>query len=96
MSYSESLALYNSINSRDNLRETLDGHEGVVVATLTQFSAPAGTALPSETQDATDTSTKAAVPKNRPPASVFSDMSFSDSVITFDRKRYPVSPVPGV
>jgi hypothetical protein len=82
------------LNSRDNLRETLDGPEGVVVATLTQLNAPAGASSLCDTQD--DPSTKIAVPKSLPPVSVFSDTSFSDSVIGFDREKYPVSPLSGV
>jgi hypothetical protein len=92
--YSGTLTSYPSLNSRDNLRETLDGPEGVVVATLTQLNAPAGASSLCDTQD--DPSTKIAVPKSLPPVSVFSDTSFSDSVIGFDREKYPMSPLSGV
>jgi hypothetical protein len=81
------------LNTRDNLRETLDGPEGVVVATLTKLKAPAGTAVPCDTQDTKDANTQSAIPKSLPPVLVFSDMASSDSVITFDREKYPVLPV---
>ncbi|KAN0132713.1 hypothetical protein V8E53_009384 [Lactarius tabidus] len=71
-------AFMSILNSRDNLRETLDGPGGVVVATLTQLKA------------------HAAVPKSLPPVSVSFDTSFSDSVIGFDREKYPVPPVSGL
>ena len=93
MPYPETLTSYPSLNSRDNLRETLDGTEGVVVATLTQLQAHAGASSLCDTQDATDPSINMAVLKNIPPVSVFSDMASSDSVIAFDREKYPMSPV---
>jgi hypothetical protein len=93
MPYSGTLTNYPSLNSRDNLRETLEGPEGVVVATLTQLNAPAGASPPCDTQDTTDPSTKMAAPKSLPPVSIFSDTSFSDSVMAFDREKYPVAPV---
>ncbi|KAH9166643.1 hypothetical protein EDB89DRAFT_2232771 [Lactarius sanguifluus] len=76
------------LNSRDNLRERLDGQDGVVT-TLTQFKAHTGqgTTVPCGTQDTTETSTDTAVPKGLPPHSVYSDTSFSASVIAFDRER---------
>jgi hypothetical protein len=86
-------AFISILNSRDNLRETLEGPEGVVVATLTQLNAPAGASPPCDTQDTTDPSTKMAAPKSLPPVSIFSDTSFSDSVMAFDREKYPVAPV---
>ncbi|KAI9440978.1 hypothetical protein H4582DRAFT_1512047 [Lactarius indigo] len=78
------------LNSRDNLRETLDGQDGVVVATLTQLKAHTGrgTIVPSDTQDAMGASANVTVPKGLPPHSVYSDTSFSASVIAFDRERY--------
>ena len=93
MSYSGTLTSYSSLNSRDNLREMLDGSEGAVVATLTQLKAPAGPSSLCDTHDTTDPSTNMAVPQNLPPISVFSDMSSSDSVIAFDREKYPMPPV---
>ncbi|KAH9027102.1 hypothetical protein EDB85DRAFT_145589 [Lactarius pseudohatsudake] len=82
------------LNSRDNLRERLDGQDGVVT-TLTQLKARTGqgTMVPCGTQDTTETSTSTAVPKGLPPHSVYSDTSFSASVIAFDRERYAVPPV---
>ncbi|KAH9053229.1 hypothetical protein EDB87DRAFT_1711122 [Lactarius vividus] len=79
------------LNSRDNLRETLNGPEGVV-STLTQLKAHTGTTVPWGTQTTAAASTSAAAPKSRPPFSVNSDTSFSASVIAFD----PVPPVPEV
>ena len=91
MPYSETLTFYSSLNSRDNLREMLDGP--VVVATLTQLKAPAGASSLCDTHDTTDPNANMSVPKNLPPISVFSDMSSSDSVIAFDREKYPMPPV---
>jgi len=92
---SGSLTFYYSLNSRDNLRETLDGPD-CVVATLTQLKARTGTLVPWGAQDTTEASTNTAVPNSFLPLSVSSDMSFSDSVIAFDRVKYPVTPVAGV
>ncbi|KAI9453089.1 hypothetical protein BJY52DRAFT_865970 [Lactarius psammicola] len=78
------------LNSRDNLRNILDGPESVV-ATFTQFKVRTGTTDPWGAPDTTETSTNTAVPKSLPPASVLSDAPFSDSVIAFDRK-VPSSP----
>ncbi|KAH9166644.1 hypothetical protein EDB89DRAFT_190783 [Lactarius sanguifluus] len=83
------------LNSRDYLRETLDGSGGVV-ATLTQLKARTDTTVPWGTQDTAEASTSAAVPKSRPPFSVYSDTSFSASVIAFEREMHPVHPVPEV
>ncbi|KAF8257346.1 hypothetical protein EI94DRAFT_1759082 [Lactarius quietus] len=90
-------AFMSILNARDKLRETLDGPEGVMVATLTQLNATAGTTVPCDAQDTTDASAQSAIPKSLPPVSVCSDsdMSSSDSVITFDREKYPVPPVSG-
>ncbi|KAI9448871.1 hypothetical protein BJY52DRAFT_1228105 [Lactarius psammicola] len=81
------------LNSRDNLRETLDGPEGVVT-TLTQLEVRTGTTVPWGVQDIAEENTNTAVPKSRPPLSIFSNISLSDSVITFDREKYAVPPVP--
>ncbi|KAH8977308.1 hypothetical protein EDB86DRAFT_1233076 [Lactarius hatsudake] len=80
------------LNSRRYLRETLDGPEGVV-GTFTQLRVPTGTTVPWGVRDTTEASTNAAVLESLPPASVSSDTSLSDSVIAFDRERYPVPPV---
>ena len=88
MPYSGTLTSYPSLNSRDNLRETLDGWEGAVVAMLTWLKTPADASSLCDTQDTTDPSTDMAVPKNIPPVSVFSDMSSSDSVMALDREKY--------
>ena len=92
--YSGSLSLYPSLNSRVNLREALDGPGGVAIDTFIQFKTPTVTAVSCDTPDTTDVRTKAVVPKSLPPVTVFSDMSLSDSVITFDREKYPVTPLP--
>ncbi|KAH8979606.1 hypothetical protein EDB92DRAFT_1954812 [Lactarius akahatsu] len=74
------------LNSRDNLREMLDGPEGIV--TLSQLNARTGT---NGVQVTTETSTNTGVPKNLPPVS-----SIEDSIIAFNREKYPGFPVPGV
>ncbi|KAH9064378.1 hypothetical protein EDB87DRAFT_1321050 [Lactarius vividus] len=86
------------LNSRDNLRETLDGQDGVVFATLTQLNAhrSRGTVVPFGTQDTTEASTNMAVPKGLPPHSVYSNTSSSASVDAFDRERYTVPSVVAV
>ncbi len=94
MRTSGSLTFCPSLNSRDNLRETLDGPD-CVVATLTQLKARTGTLVPCGVQDTMEANTNTAVPKGLPPLSVSSD-TFSDSVIAFDREKYPKSPVAGV
>ncbi|KAH9005784.1 hypothetical protein EDB86DRAFT_3070761 [Lactarius hatsudake] len=81
------------LNSRDNLRETLHGQEGAVT-TFNLRNARKGTTGPCGVQVTTQTSTNTGVPKSLPPVS--SDTSISDSVIAFNREKYPVTPVPGV
>ncbi|KAH9176092.1 hypothetical protein EDB89DRAFT_200189 [Lactarius sanguifluus] len=73
------------LNSRDNLLETLDGQDGVVVATLTQFKAQTGQGTIGP-QDTIEASTNTVVPKGLPLHSVYSDTSFSASVVAFDRE----------
>ncbi|KAI9453080.1 hypothetical protein BJY52DRAFT_1225780 [Lactarius psammicola] len=85
-------AFMSILNSRDNLRETLEGPGGIV-STLTQLNVHAGTAVPWGAQDTREASTNATVLESLPPASVSFDTSFSDSVIALDRKRHPVPPV---
>ncbi|KAH9160230.1 hypothetical protein EDB89DRAFT_924523 [Lactarius sanguifluus] len=80
------------LNSRDSLREMLDGPEGIV--TFSQLNARTGSTVPCGVQVTTETCTNAGVPKSLPPVS--SDTSISDSVIAFNREKYPVPPVPGV
>ncbi|KAH9021494.1 hypothetical protein EDB84DRAFT_1441450, partial [Lactarius hengduanensis] len=53
-------------------------------------------AIPWGTQNTAEASTSAVVPKSRPPFSVYSDTSFSASVIAFEREMHPVPPVPEV
>ncbi|KAH9170006.1 hypothetical protein EDB89DRAFT_2072478 [Lactarius sanguifluus] len=75
------------LNSRDHLRETLDGSEGAVVVTLTQTS----TTVPSGARDSTteaSPNTTAAVSKCLPPVLVSPDTPFVDSVVPFDRDKY--------
>ncbi|KAI9440935.1 hypothetical protein H4582DRAFT_2097660 [Lactarius indigo] len=80
-----------SLNSRDHLRETLNGPG--LVATFSQLNVRPGTTVPWGVKETTDASTNATVPKRLPPALVTSDKSLSDSVIAFDEERYPVPPV---
>jgi hypothetical protein len=83
------------LNSRNNLREALDGRESVVT-TFTQLKARTGPTIPGGVQVTTESSTSTTVPRSLPPVKVSSDASFSDSVIAFDRGKYPTPPVPGV
>ncbi|KAH9028815.1 hypothetical protein EDB83DRAFT_1799671 [Lactarius deliciosus] len=87
-------AFMSILNSRDNLRETLDRQEGIVI---TLRKAHTGTAIPCNVQDTTEATTNKDVSESLPvtPVSVSSN-TFSDGVMTFDREKYPVSPVPGV
>jgi len=89
-------AFMSILNSRDNLRETLDGPDGVT--TFTQLRVRTGTTVPCAVQVTTETDTNTAFPKNLPPVKVSSDSdaSFTDSVLAFDREKYPKPPVPGV
>ncbi|KAH9024125.1 hypothetical protein EDB84DRAFT_447086 [Lactarius hengduanensis] len=75
------------LNSRDFLRETLEGPGGVVITTLTQLEVRTGTTVPWDAQDTTKPSTNTAVPQSLPPAFVPSDTSFSDGVIAFDIEK---------
>ncbi|KAH9075591.1 hypothetical protein EDB83DRAFT_2312048 [Lactarius deliciosus] len=76
------------LNSRDNLREMLDGPEGVVM--FSQLKARTGT---NGVQVTTETSTNVVTPKSLPPVS--SGTLISDIDIAFNRVKYPV-PLPGV
>ncbi|KAH9001476.1 hypothetical protein EDB92DRAFT_63708 [Lactarius akahatsu] len=80
-------AFMSVLNSRDHLRETLDGHEGVI--TFSQLKERTGTTLPCAVQVTMETSTTAAI--SLPPVSVSFDTSISDCVIAFNREKYPVS-----
>ncbi|KAH8993026.1 hypothetical protein EDB92DRAFT_524783 [Lactarius akahatsu] len=86
-------AFMSILNSRDNLRETLDGPGGVV--TFTQLKVRTVTTVPWGAQDTAGANTDTAVPKSPPPASISSTsgMSFSDSVIALDGEKYLVFPV---
>ncbi|KAH9053232.1 hypothetical protein EDB87DRAFT_276284 [Lactarius vividus] len=86
-------AFMSILNSRDNLRETLNGPEGVV--TFTQLNVHTGTTVQWGAQNTAEVNAGMAVSKSPPPASVSSDTSFSDSVITFDRttEKVPRTPV---
>ncbi|KAH9053225.1 hypothetical protein EDB87DRAFT_274862 [Lactarius vividus] len=79
------------LNSRDNLRERLDGPGGVV-ATFTQLKVRTGSTVPWGAQDTAEPIIGKAIPKSRPQFSAPSDTSFSDSVLAFDsvRERYPL------
>ncbi|KAH9027098.1 hypothetical protein EDB85DRAFT_144207 [Lactarius pseudohatsudake] len=82
-------AVMSILNSRDNLRDTRDGPEGVV-ATTTQLKVRTATTVVRDVQDTTEVTTNTAVPKS---LSVSSDMSFSDSVLTFNGEKHTVPPV---
>ncbi|KAH9166640.1 hypothetical protein EDB89DRAFT_1910489 [Lactarius sanguifluus] len=72
------------LNSRDYLRETLDGPEGAV--TPTQLKVRTATTVACGAQDTAEAiANKAAIPKNHPPLSVPSDTSSSDSVTAFEK-----------
>ncbi|KAI9440966.1 hypothetical protein H4582DRAFT_2097670 [Lactarius indigo] len=78
------------LNSRDNLRETLDGPD-VIVATFTQLKVHTGNTAPWDAQDTAEAIASKAVPKSRPPLSAPSETSFSVNMVAFDsdRERYP-------
>ncbi|KAH9053230.1 hypothetical protein EDB87DRAFT_276178 [Lactarius vividus] len=88
-------AFMSILNSRDNLRETLDGPGGVV--TFTQLEVRMVTTVPWGAQETAEVNTNMVIPKSPPPASISSTsgMLFSDSVIILDREKYPVPPVAG-
>ncbi|KAH9005783.1 hypothetical protein EDB86DRAFT_1136207 [Lactarius hatsudake] len=71
------------LNSRDNLREMLDGPEGIV--TFSQLTARTGFTVPCRVQVTTETSTNAGVSKSLPPVS--SNTSISDGVIAFNGEK---------
>ncbi|KAH9027106.1 hypothetical protein EDB85DRAFT_145756 [Lactarius pseudohatsudake] len=70
------------LNSRDYLRETLDGPEGLV--TLTQLEVRTVTTVPWGAQDTAEAIANKAIPKSHLPLSVPSDTSSSDSVTAFE------------
>ncbi|KAH9170994.1 hypothetical protein EDB89DRAFT_2183783 [Lactarius sanguifluus] len=84
-------AFMSILNSRDNLRETLDRQEGIVV-TLSKIHT--GTTIPCDVQDTIEVTTNKDVSESPPPVSVSFD-TFSDGVMTLDREKYPVYSVPG-
>ncbi|KAH9021489.1 hypothetical protein EDB84DRAFT_1441446 [Lactarius hengduanensis] len=83
-------AFMSILNSRGNLRETLNGPGGVV-ATFTQLKVRTTTTVVRDAQDTMEASTNTAVLKSLPPLSVSSDTSFSESVMAFDREKYPIT-----
>ncbi|KAI9440976.1 hypothetical protein H4582DRAFT_2097675 [Lactarius indigo] len=78
-------AFMSILNSRDNLRDTLDGPEGV---TLTQLKIRTVTTVLRDAQVTMEASTNTTVPKGLPPLSFSSNTSLSDSVIAFDREKH--------
>ncbi|KAI9441017.1 hypothetical protein H4582DRAFT_2074786 [Lactarius indigo] len=78
-------AFMSILNSRDHLRETLDGSDGAVVVTLTQTSTTAPCGVRDTVEANPNTS---ADPKCLSPVSVSPDAPFSDSVIPLDRDKY--------
>jgi hypothetical protein len=83
------------LNSRDDLRETLDGPESVVT-TFTQLKARSGTPVPGGVQVTTETSTSTTVRGGLPPVKFSSETSFSDGVMAFEGGKHPVPPLHGV
>jgi hypothetical protein len=84
-------AFYPSLNTRDNLRATLDRQE-IVLGTIPRFrvsDTPGTCGVPVTAE----LSSNAAVSKILPPIQVSSYASSSGS-IALDREKYPVSPVP--
>ncbi|KAN0138629.1 hypothetical protein V8E53_003617 [Lactarius tabidus] len=71
------------LNSRDSLRETLDGQGGVAI-TLSQLNAGTGAIDRCGVHVTTEAITSAGVPKRLSPANVPSDVSISDNVIASD------------
>jgi len=89
-------AFMSILNTRDYLRETLDG-SGLVMSTFTQRSpsSNAGNAVRCGVQVTTETSNTLAGSKTLPPVQFSSDTSYSESEsVALDREKYPVSPVP--
>ncbi|KAH9012006.1 hypothetical protein EDB84DRAFT_987472 [Lactarius hengduanensis] len=86
-------AFMSVLNSRDTLREALDKREDVAMDT--SRGRIKGRIVPCGTQDTTETSTNTAASKGLPLLD-FSDPSFSDSVIAFDRDKYPGSSINGM
>ena len=85
------LACYPSLNSRDNLRATLDRQE-IALGTIPKISI-SDTVLTCGVRVTTETSSNTAVSKTLPQVQDSSHLSYSSS-IAFDREKYPVSPEP--
>ena len=85
---------YASLNSRNNLRETLDGPE-LVLVTFTQLEAhpPPGTTVPCS-QVMTETRTNIVFSERTVHVPSFVSSLDSPSVITLDREKYPVPAAP--
>ena len=82
------MTFYPSLNSRDSLRQTLDGKGGVVTL-LTQLETRTGTTAPRGVQVTIEAGTNTAIP-----VKVSSD---ADNFMAFNRQKYPVPPgIPGV
>ncbi|KAI0297493.1 hypothetical protein B0F90DRAFT_1669411 [Multifurca ochricompacta] len=75
------------LNSRENLRETLAGPDNAVI-TLSQLQAATGSATVQS--DVHEASGNTAAQKSLPPMA--SEISFSESVIVFDREKYAIPP----
>jgi hypothetical protein len=71
------------LNSRDNLRETLDGREDVAI-TFSQLNGRMGTTDLRGVQVTTEAITSAGVSKSLSPVNVSSDASISDNVVASD------------
>jgi hypothetical protein len=86
--YSGYPSLYPRLNSRVNLRETLDGRGGVV--TTFSLSEYTDTIVLGIVRVTTESSINADAPKSLPAVKLSSSRSFSD------REKYPIHPVPVV
>ncbi|KAH9053224.1 hypothetical protein EDB87DRAFT_274801 [Lactarius vividus] len=82
-------AFMSILNSRDTLRETLVRREDAMVKSQ-------GHIVPCGTQDPTEIGTNNTGVLKGLPLSDFSDQSFSDSVIAFNRDKYPGSSIDGM
>jgi len=85
------------LNSRNSLRETLDGPE-LVVVTFTQLEAhpPPSTTVPRRVQVKTETRTNMVFSESPVQVPSYASSSDSLSVMALDREKYTVPPVPAV
>jgi len=84
--------MYLSLNSRDNLRETLVGPDGVVSSFTQLKPCPITGRCGVKVTTESITNSAAANSKGVPQASDTTNTSFSESVIAFDRGKYAIPP----